>query len=430
MPYLFIIFILNFFCLVLHHDALGNQEIMVLVEDKLASPLTDSIEQYKSDLEKEGYKVIVKKDISAVTSPSDIREILQEQYEKSKNLVGAVFVGKIPAPLYNEISRQGDPYFHDYLSDLYYMDLDGIWSDVDKKGVYHSHKNFQSVFLNRLVGKMNKLLHNYWEGRTTPEIWVSRLRSDTLSSLGDEVTLLKAYFAKNHSYRVGEMPLPPRRAFVVSPTIDEIKSDRLRVNQLYSDVTIVQCDKNSSVALRDFLNSKDGYEWGVISVFSGPRIHHFDYKEGVSFDPSWHKTREGKELIVKYSEEIHNPIDVSWLDVKAIQPRVLFYHLVNSEVGRHDYIDYLAGIYIFSGSGLVAIAGTQHGGANLTPVFYNGLASRKTIGEAWREALSWSILNPDTKLTVYWCDHVEIWTPAPTAYKAVLIGDGTLRLPE
>ena len=51
-------------------------------------------------------------------------------------------------------------------------------------------------------------------------------------------------------------------------------------NKLYDDVAIVQCQDNTSAALRRFLGSTSGYELGIINVFSGPSIHHFDYFEG------------------------------------------------------------------------------------------------------------------------------------------------------
>jgi hypothetical protein len=72
--------------------------------------------------------------------------------------------------------------------------------------------------------------------------------------LGNEVELLKTYFAKNHVYRTGGMSLPPRRSFVVAPGIDVMRSGwGARPNKLYTDMAIVQCQGNSSAAIRSFL---------------------------------------------------------------------------------------------------------------------------------------------------------------------------------
>lgn len=51
-------------------------------------------------------------------------------------------------------------------------------------------------------------------------------------------------------------------------------------------------------------------------------------------------------------------------------PRVLFYHILTSEVRRHNHVDYLAGAYVFTGLGLTAIAGTEDSGSVGAPIFY------------------------------------------------------------
>lgn len=408
----------------------SRKKIVVLLEDRLSIPLRDTLQQYMADLEKEGYRAIIRNDISARTSPAEIRFFLQNEYEKDANLAGALLVGNIPAILFNEKEIQGDPYRHDHLCDFYYMDLDGYWEDSDGNGVYDTHRDFKIHFINRIMKAINKRLH-VWGNYRSPEIWVSRVRADTLPSLGDESELLKNYFSKNHLYRVGEMPLPPRRSFVVAPGIDMMKSGwGARPNKLYTDVAIVQCQDNTSAALRRFLGSTSGYEWGVINVFSGPSIHHFDYFEGGGFDPSWWKTKKGREQINAYSDENHKPYDVTSRDIQSIRPKILFYHLLTSEVGRHDKDGYLAGTYIFSGSGLAAIAGTQHSGSVGVPILYDYLASGKNIGEAWKDSIRWSIEHSGEQMEVYWCDRKELWTEGKDPYKAVLIGDGTLKLPD
>jgi len=407
-----------------------NKKIIVLLEDRLSIPLRDGVQKYVADLEKEGYRAITRNDISARTSPEEIRSLLQKEYEKDGGLAGALLVGNIPAMLFNEKDIQGDPYRHDHLCDLFYMDLDGFWEDSDGNGVYDTHRDIKIHFINRIMRLINEKVHVLGNYRS-PEIWVSRIRADTLPSLGNEIELLKTYFAKNHAYRTGKMPLPPRRSFVVAPGIDIMKSGwGARPNKLYTDVSIVQCRDNTSAELRKFLNSTSGYEWGIINVFSGPGVHHFDYFEGGGFDPSWWKTNDGKEKINAYSDENHKPYDVTSREIHSIMPKTLFYHLLTSEVGRHYKDGYLAGAYIFSGSGLAAIAGTQHSGSVGVPILYEYLASGKNIGESWKDAIRWSIEHSGEQIEVYWCDRTELWTEGKDPYKAVLIGDGTLKIPD
>ncbi len=404
---------------------LRQNKILLVVESRLTIPLEASIKQYVKDLEDEGYLVAIENDISGNTSPIDLRKRIQLEYEKDEFLTGAVFIGKIAAPLFNDIENQGDPYWHDYLADFYYMDLDGIWEDSDNNGVLDEHKDTNIGFWNKIRKKLNL------GDNRTPEIWVSRIRADMLTSLGDEVKLLKKYFEKNHNYRTGKINLPTKKAFVVSAGVNVLKSEwGANPSKIYSDIDIAQFHPSLADTLRKFLMSEHGYELGIINVFSGPKIHHFShFYKGIN--PDWWKSNEGKKLIVKYSDEIVDSNDFSWSDIKSIQPKVLFYHLLTSEVGRHDYQDYLAGTYIFSGLGLAAIAGTQHSGSVGAPILYDGLSQGKSIGEAWKNALFWLTEHSEDKITIrYFPDEKEIINAGKSNYKAVLIGDGTLKLPK
>src|SRR3990172_12694269 len=337
---------LSFYSCTQQSTDLNPKKVLLIVENRLSTSIEMSIKQYKTDLENEGYLVEVTEEVNASTPPAEIRKILQKEYDENNNLACAVLIGNIAAPLFNDKANQGDPYWHDYLADFYYMDLDGIWEDSDNNGVFDEHKDTEI----NLWSKIRKKL-NLGDNRT-PEIWVSRIRTDMLTSLGDEISLFKKYFEKNHNYRTGKLNIPKKRAFVVSACVDVLKSDwGANPGKIYSDLEINQFHQNLGDSLRKILNSEDGYEWGVINVFSGPRIHHFSYFYK-NFDPNFWKSKDGKEQIVKYSDEISDSNDFSWLDVKSIQPKVLFYHLLTSEVGRHNYPDYLAGMYIFSGYGL------------------------------------------------------------------------------
>jgi hypothetical protein len=430
MPNKFVIILLftiavSFYSCTQKSDELNPKMVVLIVENRLRVPLESSIQQYKKDLVNEGYQAEEQSNISSSTSPSEIRKILQGEYDKNKNLTGVVFIGNIAAPLFNDKESQGDPYWHDYLADFYYMDLDGIWEDGDNNGVLDEHKDTKIGFWNKIRKKLNL------GDNRTPEIWVSRIRADMLSSLGDEVELLKKYFEKNHNYRTGKLNLPTKKAFVVSAGVNVLKSDwGASPGKIYSDIDVVQFQANLADTLRKFLKSENGYELGIINVFSGPRIHHFNhFYKGIN--PDWWKSNEGKKLIVNYSDEIVDSNDFNWSDIKFIQPKVLFYHLLTSEVGRHDYQDYLAGTYIFSGLGLAAIAGTQHSGSVGTPILYEGLVRRKSIGEAWKDALIWLVEHSEDKITIlYFPNEKEVLSAGKSNYKAVLIGDGTLKLPE
>ncbi len=407
-----------------HFDELSSKRIALIVEDRLVSSLDSSLTQYKIDLQNEGYQVTIESNVSSSTPPIEIRKLLHDEYRKNQNLTGAVLIGDISALIFNDLADQGDPYWHDYLADFYYMDLDGVWEDTDNNGVFDLHKNSGNIFWRKIKKFMN------FTDEKLPEIWVSRIRADKLTSLGDELSLLKSYFEKNHKYRTRQLTLPEKRAFVISSGVNVLNSDwGAYPNKIYSKIDDIYFKPFMADTLRKYLKSPNGYEWGIINAFSAPAIHHFGAFRK-SIDSTWWKTKEGHQKIVNYANQIIDENDFSLHDIKSIQPRVLFYHLLTSETGRHEMHNYLAGAYIFSGLGVAAIAGTQHSGSVGNHILYNELAVGKTIGEAWKNALKWLVKNAEEKITIkYYPNQTEILTAGKSNYKAVLIGDGTLKLP-
>ena len=387
----------------------GQSRILVIIEDRLASQLDAAIAQYRDDLLAEGYTVDVRVDIGRSSSPLQVRAQLQDTFAAHPDLQGALLIGNIPALLFNTKKQQGDPYWHDYLSDLYYMDLDGVWEDTDGNGVYDAHS-----------------------GHRAPEIWVSRLRTDTLSALAGEVDLLRRYFAKNHAYRTGVEEPPPSRALVVSHMFDVLRSHwGARVGLVTPSIIAHQCQNRLATKLQEELHDAQGYQWAIISAASGSRIHHF-HPEGYQLGEKIGRTREGRARVQQYLDEIHVGNDVGAYALRSLNSHVLFYHLLGSEAGRYDTEDYLAGYYVFGGKGLLAITGTQHGGPIGTPdgEFYRRVAEGASVGNAWKEALLWMEQNKRKPYAQMLCDGTVVnWTIDSAPSKAVLIGDGTLRVP-
>jgi hypothetical protein len=400
----------------------GEPHIELIVEERIADSLTEAIERFRADLAREGLTLSVVDSLTADASPATLRSVLQAR-ARAVALQGAILIGEFDAIQFNQVAQQGDPYWHDHLADLYYMDLDGYWDDSDGNGVFDTH-------LDRAATPFG------WPwlggGDREPEIWVSRLRTKPLVGVGTEVELLRAYFARNHAYRTVSQPAEAARIFLVGAGIDLPNSDwGARPAALYApgQIDAAICTDSSSRSVRRFLSSQQSYELGVINVFSGPRIHHFDVHEGGGYDPFWDRWPEGRRAVVAFSDTVHSPFDVSWEDVVVWQPKVRFYQLLSSETGRHDQENYLAGAYVFTGDGLAAIAGTQHSGAMGTPSLYGDLAAGYPIGEAWRRALAFDLARTGEPARLVWCDRGAVEEPYGVwPHKAVLVGDGTLRL--
>jgi hypothetical protein len=402
--------------------------IHVIVDERLAAPLQEELARFESDLVREGYTVEIESLPAASSMPPDIKAAIRARWQRTPSLSGVILVGGFAAPLFNKPARQGDPYWHDHLADFYYMDVDGVWRDTDGDGVLDRHAAFDGNAVLRALSWVSERALPILDRRKA-EFWVSRIRADTLGQLGDEMSLYRGYFSRNHAYRSGEGPPLPPRAFLVAGSRQSISGWGARPQKLFEEVEISECTADGSTKVRQHLADPTGWTLGIIGSFSGPQVHKFHVAEQGGYDDTWFSSREGRALIAEYSLLEHAPWDLTSREVARLAPRVAFYHVLSSETGRHDVEGYLGGAYLFFGEGLVVIAGTQHSGAIGVPVFYEYLTEGGSLGDAWRRAIDWSLDNAGDSLVLKWCDSEEPWDPSADPYKAVLLGDGTLRLP-
>ena len=380
--------------------------IDLVVERRLAPRIAGALDRLHEDLAAEGHAVR-RHLVGSDDRPEGIRARLRD--DLSAGLSGAILIGAVPAPLANKnaIARSEgmpeeaapDDYWWAHPCDPDYMDLHGRWSDEDGDGV-----------LDR------------WGGDRRADSWVSRLRADTLvSALGaSEAELIDRYLARNHAYRRGALPLPPRRAHVSWFTIDVLRSQReadgwgCRPELLYGEVAVAGDYGRGDLALAGYLEAMAdpaGYELVVVNCRTFPTYH----------------------LYGDWGDAARR---VDWPRVRDLRPkRALWYHLITSAPGLHSSEPYLAGLYLFGDTPtLVALSGTQHGGVIGTPTIYPDLAAGRTFGEAW--------LNGARYEAAHWgeeCVFFASFSPAPDRRArigwgaqlpaAVLHGDGTLRLP-
>ena len=155
----------------------------IIVNSVLQPQIQTSLDQYVTDLTDEGYDVETYSTSGGTTQ--DIRTFLQGRY--AQGLVGCILIGDLPVPWYE--ADCWDPIEHEqFPCDLFYMDMDGIFTDMDMNNMYQLHT-----------------------GDVTPEIWIGRLTAGPLTLGGaNEVSLLQNYFEKNHAYRTGTMTLNNR----------------------------------------------------------------------------------------------------------------------------------------------------------------------------------------------------------------------------
>jgi len=145
----------------------AESKVLVLVPNEIFGQLESRLERYASDIVDFDLMIIN----GSWADPEGVRLEIQDVYN-NYNISGCILVGDIVAAYYRSENVHGTFIFP---TDLYYMDVDGIWVDTEPDGIFDNRTDSNGV-----------------------EIWVSRIKAPT-----NNVTLLQLYFDKNHEYRLG-----------------------------------------------------------------------------------------------------------------------------------------------------------------------------------------------------------------------------------
>ncbi len=149
------------------------ESLTILVEEALYPQIEPALATYIADLEARGHSVV----LLAIDggTPAGIKSIVQGRY--SNGATGMLFIGDIAAA-WMEVSGASTP------CDLYYMDLDGYWDDINGDGVFDFHVS--------------------GSGDQGPEVFVARLYATSLT-YDSEANMVNGYLDKAHAYRRGEL---------------------------------------------------------------------------------------------------------------------------------------------------------------------------------------------------------------------------------
>jgi len=307
----------------------------VLINESLYYQVESSIVQYLLDLTGEGFAVTLFS--SAGGTPEEMRGFLQDRHY-NHGIQGFVFIGDLPVPWYE--TDFGDPPEHaEFPCDLYYMDLDGVFSDGDGDGMYDAHS-----------------------GAVVPEVYLGRLTASPLKMGGDtEAELVQNYLRKNHLYRSDLLPQTGRALVYID---DDWAGGsawwNLNVGQAYSNRTFV--NDIWTTWGPDYISRLPlDYEFIQVCVHSWPGGHAFK-----------------------------RPVDEwSWVyiaDVKAVEPVAHFYNLFACSNARYVEDDYSSGWYIFNKDhGLAAIGSTKSGSMLSFEDFYRPFGEGHNLGESFRD---------------------------------------------
>jgi len=309
--------------------------VIVIVDSSVFGAISSSLHQYVIDVGSAGFSVsIIETDSLLDKTPSGIRSYLKDNY--TENLAGVLLVGDVSEAWFKIKD-------HTFPTDMYYMDLNGLWFDLDNDGIFEARG-----------------------GDISPEIWVGRLKVSTLT--GDQISILNNYFTKNHAFRIGALNVPWWRSLIYID--DQGVFNRQEAEDSLSYVTpdetvVTDPQTTNTTDFKNRLKDFQGFEWLYL-------MSHGKFNEHGFYIPQ-NGTPEFEGTI--YSS-----------DYETINPRILFYQFFVCSAARYTEQNYLAGSAVFNTNwGLAAIGSTDDIYTISFESFFRTLSERETLGAALKQ---------------------------------------------
>jgi hypothetical protein len=350
----------------------GNIPICVVINNLLYLAISNSFSTFLSDLELDGYAPNV---YTALNNGDEagLKDLLISEWNV-RGIVGAILVGDLPAAWY-EMTVWGQ---EEFPIDLFFMDLDGVWVDLDANGMYEDH-------------------HDGGAGDMEADIWVGRLSAFNLTDHdAHEAMLMNNYFDKNHRYRTGEFRLLDKALAYIDndwhywPWQDEVALAYPSTDAVTDPYQTTREDY--MLRVRESVNNQ--YENLLICAHSSPWVHALYWGDG------------------PYDYSLFHNHEIEQIDVQ-----VLFYNLFACSNSRFVEQDDMGSWYIFQSQyGLLSLGSTKTGSMLCFYGYYEPLGNGASFGEAF---LSWCINHIET------CAGEE---SRPWFYGMTLLGDPTLKV--
>ena len=170
-------------------------DLLLLVESNISTSLSNEIAQLKEDLYKDGWMVTtlsLDDNLSAI----EVKDQIQSQYNLLPNLKTIYILGHIAVPYSGNINPDGHgDHKGAWPADVYYADLDGVWTDTSVNNYSASDSRNWNI-----VGD-GKFDQNNVPSKL--ELEVCRVDFHHMSMFSSEdVSLIKKYLDKAHNFKI------------------------------------------------------------------------------------------------------------------------------------------------------------------------------------------------------------------------------------
>lgn len=294
---------------------LDRGHVLLLVDNTLTNVLSNELEQFTLDLVGDGWQVLTENvprhnDADWSTNTSHIlaiRSTVQAKYQTPGiQLKTLIIIGHVAIPYtgmlaedshvgwLNPSNPASDNHFGAWSSDLYYADMNGVWTDAR----LYDHPWGINAPATRYLITTNTVGDGKFDNNWVPEdagtnntyrleLGVGRIDFANLDIFNapptslDEVGLLKRYFQKNHRFRHGQTPVSARalgRSFREHTIVRDLPAHGQR------SLARLFAGSPDGLAEGDFLAATNGlaYLWGyqfgygdIDAIRNGDALFHY-----------------------------------------------------------------------------------------------------------------------------------------------------------
>ncbi len=176
--------------------------LLLIVDQSIAPDLGYELSRLTLDLIGDGYRVhqLI---VNQSTPVTDIKQMILNEYNLDSTLSTIFLFGHVPIPYSGNEKGVHTDHQGAWPADLYYGDLDGIWTDT------YVNNTSASREANHNIPGDGKFDQTWLPSEV--ELMVGRVDlSDLPAFVETEVELLRRYLDKDHAFRTGETSAEPR----------------------------------------------------------------------------------------------------------------------------------------------------------------------------------------------------------------------------
>ncbi len=178
-------------------------KVVLVVDATMAAPLAAELTRLQLDLAADGWTVL-RHDVARNATVPSVKALIKADYDTDPTRVNSVFLfGHVPVPYSGSLAPDGHgDHVGAWPADLYYGDMDGVWTDVSNLGGTGRQNN---------VAGDGKFDQSSAPGGTV-ELGVGRVDLADMPAFAPkmESDLLRQYLNKEHGFRVKAWTLPAR----------------------------------------------------------------------------------------------------------------------------------------------------------------------------------------------------------------------------